>query len=243
MGQFWRASKSQHGYHVLQVSPNGPGDEAGLVSYFDFIVKINDQTLNDQNGLVESVFASSVGKQVKLSVYNSQFETTRDVYLTSSESWGGAGVAGLSIRYCSYDKTSHVWHVLEIQPNSPAAISGLQPFTDYIVGSPDVIFSHSEDFFSLIQLSTSPSIPLYVYSTITNQVRLVSLSPNKHWGGSGCLGCDIGVGVLHQIPTKDPTTPVSTPQKPIDPAIQSPIVNSENATPSLDFGTEFSNLH
>jgi len=27
--------------------------------------------------------------------------------------------------------------------------------------------------------------------------------PNKQWGGHGSLGCDIGYGYLHQIPTKE----------------------------------------
>lgn len=31
----------QQGYHILQVSPGGPGEESGLIPYFDFIVELD----------------------------------------------------------------------------------------------------------------------------------------------------------------------------------------------------------
>ena len=43
-------------------------------------------------------------------------------------------------------------------------------------------------------------IRLYVYSASSDNVRLVTMTPNDEWGGNGCLGCDVGYGLLHRIP-------------------------------------------
>ena len=54
--------------------------------------------------------------------------------------WGGQGLLGISIRFCSFEgATENVWHVLDVQPNSPAAIAGLHSDTDYIIGSDQVL--------------------------------------------------------------------------------------------------------
>lgn len=37
---------------------------------------------------------------------------------------------------------------------------------------------------------------LYVYNVDMDNVREVSLTPNSSWGGEGCLGCDIGYGII-----------------------------------------------
>lgn len=54
--------------------------------------------------------------------------------------WGGQGLLGISIRFCSILGTrDSVWHVLGVKPNSPAAIAGLIEDTDYILGAEAVI--------------------------------------------------------------------------------------------------------
>lgn len=72
--------------------------------------------------------------------------------LKPSDTWGGAGVAGLSIRLHDIESAiAHVWHVLEVYQNSPASDAGLESFQDYIVGSPDVVFTSSEDFYNYVK--------------------------------------------------------------------------------------------
>lgn len=73
---------------------------------------------------------------VKLQVYSSKSQQFREVTLTPRSGWGGQGLLGLSIRYCSFKGASeNVWHILDVEPNSPAAMAGLQPFTDYVIGT------------------------------------------------------------------------------------------------------------
>lgn len=217
MGQ--TESGPELGYHVLQVAPNSPGERAGLVPYFDFIVSVNGHMLDKEDRLLENTLRDSVGKEVDLLVYSSRYEQYRKVKVIPSDTWGGAGVAGISIRFCSYSNaTAHVWHILDVYPNSPASIAGLEPHTDYIVGTVDLLFNSSEDFYTLVRGSIGKSVPLYVYSSKTNRVRLVDIQPNRTWGGNGCLGCDVGYGYIHRIPSppleENPLPPPSTTPKP-----------------------------
>jgi len=69
-------------------------------------------------------------------VFSSKTMSVREVTLVPSRNWGGQGVLGVSIRFCSFDRANeNVWHILDVQPNSPAALSGLRSNSDYIIGS------------------------------------------------------------------------------------------------------------
>jgi len=186
---------------------------AGLIPFFDFIVSINGKHLALEYESI-SIINQNINKNVLLSVFNSRTEKLRDVVLVPSNTWGGAGSAGITVRYCTYNQANeHVWHVLDVHENSPALKAGLEPFTDYIVGTPEVLFTSSDDFHTFIEVNNEQSVPIYVYSTKSDRVRLVDITPNKKWGGNGFLGCDIGYGVLHRVPSlpQNPPTPVTTP--------------------------------
>jgi len=235
MGQ--TESGPELGYHVLQVAPNSPGERAGLVPYFDFIVSVNGHMLDKEDKLLENTLKDSVGKEVDLLVYSSRYEQYRKVKVIPSDTWGGAGVAGISIRFCSFSNaTAHVWHILDVYPNSPASIACLEPHTDYIVGTVDLLFNSSEDFYTLVRGSIGKSVPLYVYSSKTNRVRLVDIQPNRTWGGNGCLGCDVGYGYIHRIPSppleETPPPQSITPKPtsiPLNPTPISTVIHTSSA--------------
>ncbi|EGG16741.1 golgi reassembly stacking protein [Cavenderia fasciculata] len=194
------------GYHVLQVQPNSPAC-GRLVPFFDFIVAANQVVFDAEDRRFADIFGGNIGQSVNLIVYNIKSDTTREQVIVPSNTWGGSGLAGISIRFCSWEKTMEaVWHILDVYVNSPAHESGLQTKTDYIVGTPDMIFNDQDDFITLINNNMYRPIQLYVYSSLTEQVRLLTITPNKNWGGSGSLGCDIGYGLLHRIPTKQNIT-------------------------------------
>uniref|UniRef100_A0A3Q4HZ27 Golgi reassembly stacking protein 1 n=1 Tax=Neolamprologus brichardi TaxID=32507 RepID=A0A3Q4HZ27_NEOBR len=122
--------------------------------------------------------------------------------VTPSNMWGGQGLLGASVRFCSFEGANeNVWHVLEVEPNSPAALAGLNAYNDFIVGA-DQVLQDSEDFFSLIEANEGKPLKLLVYNTKTDQCREVVVTPNGAWGGEGSLGCGIGYGYLHRIPTR-----------------------------------------
>ncbi|XP_027691738.1 Golgi reassembly-stacking protein 1 isoform X2 [Vombatus ursinus] len=149
-------------------------------------------------------------KPVKLEVYSIKTLRVREVEVVPSNMWGGQGLLGASVRFCSFQRANeHVWHVLDVEPSSPAALAGLQPYTDYVVGS-DQILQESEDFFTLIESHEGKPLKLMVYNAETDSCREVVVTPNGAWGGEGSLGCGIGYGYLHRIPTVSPKKPLDT---------------------------------
>ncbi|KAF3699017.1 Golgi reassembly-stacking protein 2 [Channa argus] len=211
------------GYHVLRVQENSPGHRAGLEPFFDFIVSINNTRLDKDNDTLKDLLKASVEKPVKMLVYSSKTLELREATVTPSNLWGGQGLLGVSIRFCSFEGANeNVWHVLEVEPNSPAALAGLRPHTDYIIGA-DTVMNESEDLFSLIESHEGKGLKLYVYNTDTDNCREVVITPNSAWGGEGSLGCGIGYGYLHRIPTrpfeegKKISFPGNSPSEPFSP--------------------------
>ncbi|KAI8496424.1 Golgi reassembly-stacking protein 1 [Branchiostoma belcheri] len=204
------------GYHVLRVQENSPGAKAGLEAFFDFIVAIGNTRLDKDNDTLKDLLKANVEKPVKMMVYSSKSLKVREVTITPSNMWGGQGLLGVSIRFCSFEGANeNVWHVLDVQPSSPATLAGLKSNTDYIIGA-DTVLHESEDLFSLIESHEGKPLKLYVYNVETDRCREVTITPNGAWGGEGSLGCGIGYGYLHRIPTKSPqevnmSVPASAP--------------------------------
>ncbi|XP_070693763.1 Golgi reassembly-stacking protein 2-like [Pempheris klunzingeri] len=189
------------GYHVLRVQENSPGHRAGLEPFFDFIISICDTRLNKDNDTLKELLKVNVEKPTKMLLYSSKTLAVRETTVTPSNMWGGQGLLGVSIRFCSFDGANeNVWHVLEVEPNSPAALAGLRAHTDYIIGA-DTVMNESEDLFSIVETHEGKDLKLYVYNTDTDNCREVVITPNGDWGGEGSLGCGIGYGYLHRIPT------------------------------------------
>jgi hypothetical protein len=197
------------GYHVLRVQENSPGSKAGLEPFFDFIIMIGNTRLDRDDERLKDILKSNVEKPIKLLVFSSKTMQIREVTLTPSGVWGGQGLLGVSIRFCSFEGANeNIWHVLEVEPNSPAYLAGLRQFTDYIIGA-DSILSEQEDLFTLIESNEGKPLKLYVYNSETDASREVVLTPNGAWGGDGSLGCGIGYGYLHRIPVDGDVPPTA----------------------------------
>ncbi|KAJ3654028.1 hypothetical protein Zmor_013242 [Zophobas morio] len=201
------------GYHVLRVQENSPGSRAGLQAFFDFIVAINGTRLDQDNDTLKQILKNGMGKQLPMTIYSSKTQSVRSVNIEPSDSWGGQGLLGVSIRFCSFEGANeNVWHILEVNPDSPADLAGLRSFTDYIIGA-DSVLHESEDLFALIESHEGRSLKLYVYNSVDDSCREVTITPNSSWGGEGSLGCGIGYGYLHRIPVRGnpPPKPVPIP--------------------------------
>lgn len=114
---------------------------------------------------------------------------------------------GFSMQATPLITATYVYHVLEIQPNSPAEHCGLLPHADYIIGANDGLFATGgEDLFSRVITSiynrnpNDSKIQLYVYNHDFDVVRPVTIFPHTSWGGNGILGCGVGYGYLHRLP-------------------------------------------
>ncbi|KAG5678554.1 hypothetical protein PVAND_008219 [Polypedilum vanderplanki] len=190
------------GYHVLRVQDNSPGQKAGLEAFFDFIVAIGNTRLDQDNDTLKELLKSNKEKSIKVTVYSSKTQNIRVVDIIPSETWGGQGLLGVSIRFCSFEGANeNVWHILEVHPSSPAEAAGLRSFSDYIIGA-DSILHESEDLFTLIETHENKQLKLYVYNCDEDKCREVVITPNSNWGGEGSLGAGIGFGYLHRIPIR-----------------------------------------
>ncbi|NXW90047.1 GORS1 protein, partial [Alopecoenas beccarii] len=219
------------------VQENSPAQQGGLEPYFDFIIAIGHTRLNKENNMLKDLLKANAEKAVKLEVYNIKTMKIREVEVIPSNMWGGQGLLGASVRFCSFQGANeHVWHVLDVEPASPAALAGLQPYTDYIVGS-DQILQESEDFFSLIESHEGKPLKLMVYNTEADSIREVVVTPNGAWGGEGSLGCGIGYGYLHRIPTQSIVSKKKPESKPPSPLPEDgtpvPSTNGYTETPLL----------
>jgi len=246
------------GYHVLRVQEGSPGQQAGLEAFFDFIVAIGNTRLNQDNDTLKNLLKANIEKEISMTVYSSKSGEVRQLFITPSTLWGGQGLLGVSIRFCSFEGANeNVWHILDVSPSSPAELAGLRQYSDYIIGA-DSVLHESEDLFSLIEAHEGRPLKLYVYNTETDHCREVTITPNGAWGGEGSLGCGIGYGYLHRIPTDEdfplaeeavnvastplvsaaptvvtttnPTSPSLAPDQPLKPDV--PIFGTE-ASPAL----------
>ncbi|XP_077584050.1 Golgi reassembly-stacking protein 2-like [Stigmatopora nigra] len=189
------------GYHVLKVQQNSPGYWAGLEPFFDFIIAICDTRLSQDNDTLKDALERNVDKPTKLILYSSRTLGVRETTVTPSTVWGGRGLLGISIRFTNFQGArENVWHVLDVEPNSPAGQAGLQSNTDYIVGA-ETFLEKNNNLFKLINDHEGKLLKLYVYNSDTADCREVNVWPNRFWGGAGSLGCGIGYGYLHRVPS------------------------------------------
>jgi len=200
------------GYRVLGVQPNSPASTAGLVSFLDFLVGCNGEMLmGSGEGLEEgdeyadldfpSLLKDNAGKELELLVHNIKSNSQRLVTITPSSTWGGAGLLGVTIRLDNYGGADErLIRVLSAEHNSPAAIAGLVPMNDYLLGTTSTSFDTDEILAEVLMVHADRIVELYVYSSGSDVVRVVTLMPTLSWGGRGLLGSEVGTGYLHRFP-------------------------------------------
>lgn len=92
---------------------------------------------NKENGKLKALLKANVEKPVKLEVFSTKTMKVREVEVVPSNMWGGQGLLGASVRFCSFRRASeHVWHVLVSGHRAWGAwVSGRQPVL-LLEGSP-----------------------------------------------------------------------------------------------------------
>ena len=135
-------------------------------------------------------------------VWNIKSKTQRVIQLTPSNNWNGTGLLGVTIRADDYAQAEDkLLRILDVEKNSPAAIAGLTPLTDYLLGTSTESFENEDILAEVLQKQVDKVFEVYVYNTETDVVRVVSIMPTLSWGGPGLLGCEVGRGYLHRLPT------------------------------------------
>lgn len=84
------------------------------------------------------------------------------------------------------------YHVLRVQDGSPGQKAGLESFFDFIVAIGNTrLDQDNETLKELLKINTDKPIRMTVYSSKTQSVREVSITPSSNWGGQGQLGVSI----------------------------------------------------
>lgn len=95
----------------------------------------------------------SEDKPLELTIFNTKNRETRRVVCQPNRRWGGAGLLGMTIKFDTFeDAEDSVFHVLEVEPNSPASKAGLLPFDDFILGTPRHILTCVDSFLHRMKL-------------------------------------------------------------------------------------------
>jgi len=200
------------GYRVLGVQPNSPASQAGLVSFFDFLVGANGQMLLGSGEELEegdeyddidfpAMLMEHKGRELELLVWNIKSQQKRLVNICTQDGWGGAGLLGVTIRLDNYGGADErLIRVLEMEPNSPASVAGLVPLQDYLLGTTTESFEDTQVLADVLHAHVDRVVELYVYNTTSDVVRIVALMPTWSWGGKGLLGAEVGTGYLHRLP-------------------------------------------
>lgn len=70
--------------------------------------------LQDQdNDTLKELLKAGVDKELLITVYSSKTQSVRQTTIMPSMTWGGQGLLGVSIRFCSFEGANeNVWHVL-----------------------------------------------------------------------------------------------------------------------------------
>lgn len=99
--------------NVLQVQDGSPGQKVNLEPFFDFIVAIENTKLDQDNDTLKTLLKENIDKTIKMLIYSTKTQSVREVMITPSANWGGQGLLGVSIRFCSFEGANeNVWHVL-----------------------------------------------------------------------------------------------------------------------------------
>eukprot|EP00826_Nyctotherus_ovalis_P061714 TRINITY_DN8807_c0_g1_i4.p1 TRINITY_DN8807_c0_g1~~TRINITY_DN8807_c0_g1_i4.p1 ORF type:complete len:218 (+),score=62.63 TRINITY_DN8807_c0_g1_i4:65-718(+) len=141
-------------------------------------------------------------KEMELTIFNVATQQERKCTIVPRK-WEGEGLLGFVINQEDY-KIAHakVVHIVDLLVNGPMYNAGLKPKTDYIIGTEHYIFGGFDDFSKFVGKNDKQPVNLFVYNSEEEKVRLVTLIPDKDWGGAGALGGDIAFGLFHALPIR-----------------------------------------
>jgi hypothetical protein len=183
------SSESTCGFRIILVSHKSPASEAGLVSYLDFIISANGVPLSPDKTL-NTIISKSLNCRVTLKVFNILSGLVREVQVLPSNSWGGDGLLGATVRWENW-KTAEGLRILEVTPESYAHQLGLRPREDYILGTETCSINDVQTFEEI--LNSEKSFMLFVLNSGNGKVRNISVKPGNR------LGCTVGEGMMNSV--------------------------------------------
>lgn len=189
-----RDHPSAFGFQVLR----NKNTDIPLEPWYDFIVGINGRQIDSSDPHPFAIeIRNCAGSAVALNIWSAKGQRVRTLQIPVPTP---SPTLGLTLQWTALASTEHVWHVLDVIPDSPADNAGLLPYGDYIVGTPEGNVHGEAGLGELVDDYLSRTLRLWVYNHEYAVSRLVTLTPSRSWGGEGALGCVLGFGALHRLP-------------------------------------------
>ncbi|KAF2085337.1 hypothetical protein K490DRAFT_75195 [Saccharata proteae CBS 121410] len=183
-----------YGFQVLRNS----NLELPLEPWFDFIIGINGRTIdNPDPALFATEVRNCAGNTISLGIWCAKGQRIREMYVPIP---ADAPSLGISLQWTPLSVAEDVWHILDVQPNSPADLAGLLPYGDYVIGSPEGLVRGESGLGELVEDYLNRPLRLHVYNHEYNVTRPITITPTRTWGGQGALGCVLGFGAIHRLP-------------------------------------------
>ncbi|KAG0004287.1 Golgi reassembly-stacking protein 2 [Entomortierella chlamydospora] len=85
-------------WHVLDITPESPAEEAGLRAHSDYIIGTPLGVTRGEGDLYELI-EEHIGEPLPLHVYNADTDQVREVVIVPNEDWGGEGLLGCDVGY------------------------------------------------------------------------------------------------------------------------------------------------
>lgn len=173
-------------WRILDITPQSPAERAGLQSNTDYVIGCEYRNLENENDLYELV-QEHEDKLLSLLVYNSVWNTCREVVIIPKLDWGGEGLLGCGVGYgllhripCQVDEpTLKPQNQIFPEVTAPAP-SGLDKTQDSPVyqtatlSKPDdTPITKVEESLQNISLESNPEISLATDSSVPQQIEAV----------------------------------------------------------------------
>lgn len=91
-------ASAENVYHILEVATDSPAEMAGLVAFTDYIIGSPHTVLRKETDLYELV-EQHMDQPLRLYVYNSDYDITREVIIMPNHAWGGEGSLGCGVGF------------------------------------------------------------------------------------------------------------------------------------------------
>lgn len=85
-------------WHILDILEESPAESAGLVPFGDYVIGWAGGVLRNEGDFYELVEAHE-GRPLRLYVYNSDYDHTREVIIVPNREWGGEGLLGCGVGF------------------------------------------------------------------------------------------------------------------------------------------------
>ena len=136
-----------------------------------------------------------------MTIYNIISKKSRKIEIFSPKN-SEDGLFGLMIRREFYlNAMERVFKILKVINNSPAYAAGLISDKYFLLGLTLYSYNDLNNLNNIFFAQNQKKLEICVFNKVTFEIKYVSIIPNKDWGGKGILGCEIGSGILNQIPS------------------------------------------